>query len=76
MLGCLNDMQIHVLNVKKITKIIWNVYFAYLSGFHQTQNEFKEIILFFRNFNRKYIEKKIFGKISQMCSSSKANCSK
>lgn len=49
MLGCLNDMQIHVFNV---LKMIWNVYFS----FQQTQNEFKKFKLFFRNFNRKYNE--------------------
>ena len=36
-----------------------------LHTFHQTQNEFNEIILFFRNFNRKYIEKKYLAKLAK-----------
>ena len=34
--------------------MIFNIYFS----FQQTQTEFKKIILFFRNFDRKYKEKK------------------
>ena len=40
--------------------MIWNIYFT----FHQTQNEFKKNILFFRNFNRKYIEKNYLTKLA------------